>query len=86
MSRGGCSRPESSRNPSCRFLEDRQLGFLLDSGREYPLRDMSSSETGNCYGGIDVWWRGYELRYQTLQHSPNDDVFWFGGMERSALV
>eukprot|EP00757_Euglenozoa_sp_SAG-D1_P026192 gene26192-biopygen14775 len=29
----------------------RQLRFQLDSGRE---RDMSSSENGHCYGGIDV--------------------------------
>eukprot|EP00757_Euglenozoa_sp_SAG-D1_P002385 gene2385-biopygen11435 len=39
MSRGGCSRPKSS--------------WKLHSGREHP-RDMSSSETGHRYGGIDV--------------------------------
>eukprot|EP00757_Euglenozoa_sp_SAG-D1_P002543 gene2543-biopygen11528 len=31
----------------------RQLRFQLHSGREHPLRGMSSSETGHCYGGID---------------------------------
>eukprot|EP00757_Euglenozoa_sp_SAG-D1_P026612 gene26612-biopygen16996 len=32
---------------------DRQLRFQLDSGREHPPRDMSSSQTGHCYGEID---------------------------------
>eukprot|EP00757_Euglenozoa_sp_SAG-D1_P025409 gene25410-biopygen10598 len=32
---------------------DWQLRFQFDSGREHPLRDMSSSGTGHCYGGID---------------------------------
>eukprot|EP00757_Euglenozoa_sp_SAG-D1_P027125 gene27125-biopygen17677 len=32
MSRGGCSRPESTWNRSCRFQ--------LDSGRKHPPRDM----------------------------------------------
>eukprot|EP00757_Euglenozoa_sp_SAG-D1_P026407 gene26407-biopygen3393 len=33
---------------------DRQLRFQLDSGREHPPCDMSSSETGHCYSEIDV--------------------------------
>eukprot|EP00757_Euglenozoa_sp_SAG-D1_P026652 gene26652-biopygen17076 len=52
MSRGGCSRPKSSWNRSCRShakrgigivkrsARDRQLRFQLDSGREHPPRDM----------------------------------------------
>eukprot|EP00757_Euglenozoa_sp_SAG-D1_P026097 gene26097-biopygen13882 len=36
---------------------DRQLRFQLDSGREHPRRDTSSSETGPCYGQIDEWYR-----------------------------
>eukprot|EP00757_Euglenozoa_sp_SAG-D1_P026572 gene26572-biopygen16898 len=39
MSRGGCSRTKSSW----------MLPIQLDSSP----RDMSSSETGHCYGGID---------------------------------
>eukprot|EP00757_Euglenozoa_sp_SAG-D1_P001833 gene1833-biopygen11131 len=31
----------------------KQLRFQLDSGRKHPPRDMSSSENGHCYGGID---------------------------------
>ena len=36
-----------------RLARDRQLRFQLDSGREHPPRDMSSSQTGHCYGEID---------------------------------
>eukprot|EP00757_Euglenozoa_sp_SAG-D1_P007791 gene7791-biopygen14352 len=28
--------------------------FQLNSGREHPPRGMGSSETGHCYGGINV--------------------------------
>eukprot|EP00757_Euglenozoa_sp_SAG-D1_P026083 gene26083-biopygen13717 len=31
-----------------------QLRFQLDFGHEHPSCDMSPSETGHCYGGIDV--------------------------------
>eukprot|EP00757_Euglenozoa_sp_SAG-D1_P015703 gene15703-biopygen4369 len=36
-------------------LESRRfaLRFQLDSGREHSPRDMCSSGTGHCYGGID---------------------------------
>eukprot|EP00757_Euglenozoa_sp_SAG-D1_P012557 gene12557-biopygen297 len=34
---------------------DRQLRFQLDPGREHPPRDMISSETGHCYGGINEY-------------------------------
>eukprot|EP00757_Euglenozoa_sp_SAG-D1_P026251 gene26251-biopygen15299 len=30
-------------------LKDRQLRFQLDSGREHPPRNTSSSETGHCW-------------------------------------
>jgi hypothetical protein len=39
--------------PIPREARDRQLRFQLHSGREHSPRDMSSSETGNCYGEID---------------------------------
>eukprot|EP00757_Euglenozoa_sp_SAG-D1_P024490 gene24490-biopygen995 len=52
MSRGGCSRPELSWN--------RQL----DSGRKRPPRDMRSSQTGDCYGGIDVTYQPYPVHCQ----------------------
>eukprot|EP00757_Euglenozoa_sp_SAG-D1_P016908 gene16908-biopygen4796 len=32
-----------------RFARDQQLRFQLDSGREHPPRDMSSSKTGHSY-------------------------------------
>ena len=47
-----------------RFARDRQLRFQLDSGREHPPRDMSSSETGHVmvksmYVDPVTWlWRG----------------------------
>eukprot|EP00757_Euglenozoa_sp_SAG-D1_P019077 gene19077-biopygen5841 len=38
MSRGGCSR---------------SFNFSFNSGHEHPPGDMSSSQTGHCYSGID---------------------------------
>eukprot|EP00757_Euglenozoa_sp_SAG-D1_P026733 gene26733-biopygen17254 len=35
------------------FAPGNGLEFQLGSGREHPPRDMSSSKTGHCYGGID---------------------------------
>eukprot|EP00757_Euglenozoa_sp_SAG-D1_P021814 gene21814-biopygen7598 len=51
MTRGGCSRTQSSWNRSCqsRASRDRQLPFQLDSGREHPPRDTRSSETGHWH-------------------------------------
>eukprot|EP00757_Euglenozoa_sp_SAG-D1_P026411 gene26411-biopygen16348 len=37
--------------PIPRKARDRQLRFQLDSVREHPPRDMSSSENGHCYSG-----------------------------------
>eukprot|EP00757_Euglenozoa_sp_SAG-D1_P015448 gene15448-biopygen4280 len=54
------------------FATGIELRFQLDSGREHPL-DMSSSETGHWYGGID---EGYLFTAQRFgpQHSPIFDV------------
>eukprot|EP00757_Euglenozoa_sp_SAG-D1_P027218 gene27218-biopygen7482 len=56
MSRGGYSRPQSSWNRSCRsrvnpslIPRHQQLRFQLDSDREHPPCDMSSSETGRFF-------------------------------------
>eukprot|EP00757_Euglenozoa_sp_SAG-D1_P017166 gene17166-biopygen4886 len=36
-----------------RHLKVWKVVVQLYSGREHPPRDMSSSETSHCYGGID---------------------------------
>eukprot|EP00757_Euglenozoa_sp_SAG-D1_P026175 gene26175-biopygen14621 len=36
----------------------------VDSGS--PPRDISSSETGHCYGGIDEWWHEFITNWTLL--------------------
>eukprot|EP00757_Euglenozoa_sp_SAG-D1_P015266 gene15266-biopygen4219 len=52
MSRGACSRAESSWKRTCRSRASRGIG-RFDSSSIPPPRDMSSSETGPCYGEIE---------------------------------
>eukprot|EP00757_Euglenozoa_sp_SAG-D1_P014888 gene14888-biopygen413 len=68
---------------------DRQLRFKLDSGREHPPRDMSSSQTEHCYSGIDdmkilaIGQRGSAVLLPTVKHqvrkgAPNIFNLWGG--------
>eukprot|EP00757_Euglenozoa_sp_SAG-D1_P012353 gene12353-biopygen288 len=58
-------------DPALQFLI-----FQLDSGREHPPRDMSSSETGYCYGRIDdkpIGWPGYA--HTLAKHMGANDLW-----------
>eukprot|EP00757_Euglenozoa_sp_SAG-D1_P026110 gene26110-biopygen14105 len=77
MSRGGCSRPESIEAADPKPESKRGIANF-DSGHKHHPLDMSSPETGHCYGVIIVtvahirhctllWWNDQPLKFRSIE-------------------